>query len=77
MIKIGEYFMKSLSEEELKEIFEKISRLMKSGQLTVLISNATDEGSTEIIPIIKDTSPVINGSVIQIDLSDQCMGALI
>tara|TARA_Y100001960_G_C14705991_1_gene844302 strand:- start:857 stop:1066 length:210 start_codon:yes stop_codon:yes gene_type:complete len=66
--------MKNFSEEELKGISESISLLIKNGQLIVLISNATDEGSTEIIPIIKDKSPVVNGSAIQIDLSDQCMG---
>ena len=66
--------MGKFSNEELKGISEGIGKLIKNGQLSVLISNATDEGNTEIIPIIKDTSPAINGSVIQIDLSDQCMG---
>ena len=66
--------MEKFSEEELKGISEDIGKLIKKGQLIVLISNATDEGNTEIIPIIKDISPAINRSVIQIDLSDQCMG---
>ena len=66
--------MEKFSNEELKEISKDIGKLIKNGQLIVLISNANDEGNTEIIPIIKDTSPAINGSVVQIDLSDQYMG---
>ena len=66
--------MEKFSNEELRGISEDICKLIKNGQLIVLISNAIDEGSTEIIPVIKDTSPSINGPVIQLDLSDQCMG---
>ena len=69
--------MEKFSDEELKGISEKISKLVKNGQLIVLISNAADEGYTKITPIIKDNSPSINGPVIQIDLSDQCMGTVI
>ena len=66
--------MKQFSNEELKRISEDIGKLIKNGQLTILISNATDEGNSQIIPIIKDAPPEIKGVVIQIDLSDQCMG---
>ena len=66
--------MEKFSQEKLKGVAEDIGKLIKNGQFSVLISNATDEGNTGIIPIIKNTSPAINGSLIQIDLSDQCMG---
>ena len=69
--------MEKISSEELKDIATSIAKLIENGQLIVLISNATDEGNTELVPIVKDTSPSINGSRIQIDLSDQCMGTLI
>ena len=39
-----------------------------------LVWGDCDEGYTEITPISKDSSLSKNGFVIQIDLSDQCMG---
>tara|TARA_B100000686_G_C16274226_1_gene705564 strand:- start:217 stop:426 length:210 start_codon:yes stop_codon:yes gene_type:complete len=69
--------MEKFSEEELKVISENLGKLIKNGQLIILISNATDEGNTEIIPIIKDNSPGVSGSGVQIDLSDQLMGTSI